>query len=442
MGKKFIRLAITIMFTLTCVFILETNSCLATDSKAPEITAVRVSSDDVTRPGVVTVEIDVHGEDCGIVEAGAVVNRTAYDAGGGSSNDRVGEHWEGKSIYDGTIKIDIPISSEAELGLWHVSNVWIYDSVGKGQTLNSFGSIDSDLDYYCYFRINGAYVLNPTFTVKDEFEYDSKVALSNPKLLSRIAAMDEGKTMGIVIDDDSNGILPKAAFDSIKGLDKRIVAYKDGYQWVFYGKDIDNETKDIDLRVKVKMVQGEEFLTNQNAVNVIFANNGILPCTTQFRLKSDYLYKLNQITGRMYLYYIRNGVPELEANPNFDLAFDGTDKWCYFDVNHNSSFVVTGSKVKSAKVVNTAIKKVTGKKKAFVISWAKKNYTGYQLRYSLKSSMKKAKTISIGKPSTTSKKITKIKSKKKYYIQIRTYKKLNGKNYYSSWSKKKAIKTK
>ena len=41
----------------------------------------------------------------------------------------------------------------------------------------------------------------------------------------------------------------------------------------------------------------------------------------------------------------------------------------------------------------------------------------------------------------TSKKITKLKAKKKYYVQIRTYKTVSGKNYYSSWSRVKSVTT-
>ena len=41
-----------------------------------------------------------------------------------------------------------------------------------------------------------------------------------------------------------------------------------------------------------------------------------------------------------------------------------------------------------------------------------------------------------------SKKVKKLKSGKKYYVKIRTYKTIKGKKYYSKWSKVKSIKTK
>lgn len=68
--------------------------------------------------------------------------------------------------------------------------------------------------------------------------------------------------------------------------------------------------------------------------------------------------------------------------------------------------------------------------------------TGYQIRYSLKSSMANAKTVTVSKNASTSKKVTKLKAKKKYYVQVRTYKTVNGTKYFSKWSGKKAVKTK
>ena len=91
--------------------------------------------------------------------------------------------------------------------------------------------------------------------------------------------------------------------------------------------------------------------------------------------------------------------------------------------------------------------KVAKAKKAFKAKWAKqsaakqKKFGGYQIRYSLKSNMKGAKYAYASKKSK-SKKISKLKKKTKYYVQVRTYTKKNGVTYYSKWSAKKVVKTK
>lgn len=90
------------------------------------------------------------------------------------------------------------------------------------------------------------------------------------------------------------------------------------------------------------------------------------------------------------------------------------------------------------------LKKVTPGSKKITISWAKMTtqVSGYQIRYSEKSSMKNAKSITISKNGQTSYVKKNLKSGKKYYVQIRTYKKVDGKKYYSSWSTKKYAKVK
>jgi hypothetical protein len=92
----------------------------------------------------------------------------------------------------------------------------------------------------------------------------------------------------------------------------------------------------------------------------------------------------------------------------------------------------------------TTITKLKKAKKAFTVQWKKqtKQTSGYQIRYATKKSMTGAKKVTIARNKTVSKKITKLKKKKTYYVQIRTYRKVGKKTYYSSWSKMKSVKTK
>ena len=95
----------------------------------------------------------------------------------------------------------------------------------------------------------------------------------------------------------------------------------------------------------------------------------------------------------------------------------------------------------ATNIPSTTITSVKTKSEAFMIKWKKKtNIAGYQIQYSTNSKFKKGnKTIKIKKAKTVSKKITGLKPSKKYYVRIRTYKIVNKKTYYSSWSKKKCI---
>lgn len=97
-------------------------------------------------------------------------------------------------------------------------------------------------------------------------------------------------------------------------------------------------------------------------------------------------------------------------------------------------------------VSKTTIKRLTSKKKGFTVKVAKKSkskVSGYQVRYSRNKSMSGAVVRNISsKYNKTSKTISKLKSKKRYYVQVRSYKIVNGKKYYSGWSSKKSVKTK
>ncbi len=91
----------------------------------------------------------------------------------------------------------------------------------------------------------------------------------------------------------------------------------------------------------------------------------------------------------------------------------------------------------ASKLPATSITSLSAKDNGFKIKWKKKSgITGYQIQYSTNSKFKKGnKSIKIKNAKTVSKKITKLKVAKKYYVRIRTYK---GKKY-SKWSKKKNI---
>lgn len=101
------------------------------------------------------------------------------------------------------------------------------------------------------------------------------------------------------------------------------------------------------------------------------------------------------------------------------------------------------TKTSSKNPKGTKIAKVkAGSKKLVVKVKAQKVKTnGYQIRYSLKKNMKGSKTITLTRNTRTSATIKKLKGRKTYYIQVRTYRKIGKKKYYSTWSKAVAKKT-
>ena len=93
-----------------------------------------------------------------------------------------------------------------------------------------------------------------------------------------------------------------------------------------------------------------------------------------------------------------------------------------------AKIVVKASKINSVKNYKGKKAKVTVKKAASV--------TGYQIQYGTKKNFKGAKHVNTRK---TSKYLTKLAKNKKYYVRVRTYKTVDGKLYFSSWSGAKTV---
>jgi hypothetical protein len=132
-------------------------------------------------------------------------------------------------------------------------------------------------------------------------------------------------------------------------------------------------------------------------------------------------YTVNLATGR-------KNVGKYSVKITLKNNYSGT-KTVYFKINPKS----------------TTISSLTKASKAFTVKWKKQatQTTGYQIQYSTSSTFASGnKTVTITSNKTTSKKISKLKAKKKYYVRIRTYKSVSGTKYYSSWSAKKYVTTK
>lgn len=97
---------------------------------------------------------------------------------------------------------------------------------------------------------------------------------------------------------------------------------------------------------------------------------------------------------------------------------------------------------------STTLTNLSSSKKKVKVKWKKQvsQTNGYQLQYSLNSNFKSAKLLNVTNNKVTTKLISNLKSKKKYYVRIRTYKnvKVNGKStkLYSKWSKSLNVKVK
>ena len=95
-------------------------------------------------------------------------------------------------------------------------------------------------------------------------------------------------------------------------------------------------------------------------------------------------------------------------------------------------------------LTSPSIKSATKKSKStkMTVKWTRnKSAAGYQIQYADNPFFYKPKTVTIKKNSTVSKQISKLSKSKKYYVRVRAYKKVSGKNKYSDWSLSSNVKS-
>lgn len=334
-------------------------------------------------------------------------------------------------------------------------------------------------------------------------EFNEK--LSSDSLVESIKSLDSGEKGAVEIN--GNGTLPKEAFDALKGKDAEIVCYSDQYKWTFNGKDIGNNTKDVNLLIDTSSVDdNSDSLSKVDVLKLEFADNGELPGKARVAIDKS-IIDTDATSDDLALYYV-DGDTYIPVDASIRYEKDAGETWCSFDVSHNSTYVLatkakiigckdsytyTGKSIKpSIKIIlngktlkagthytvsyaknklvgtatvlvhgkgdikgetstkfkivpkKTSISKVSSAKRAFTVKWKKQpaQTSGYEVRYSINPSMSGSKTKTISKNSILSKKISSLKAKRKYYVQVRTYKKVSGSKYYSSWSSTKSVKTK
>ena len=97
----------------------------------------------------------------------------------------------------------------------------------------------------------------------------------------------------------------------------------------------------------------------------------------------------------------------------------------------------------TTKTTTPKISKVTAGKKKATVKWSKvTGATGYEIYMSTKKSSGYKKVGTNTKNNKISYTKTKLKRKKKYYFKVRTYRIVNGKKVYSSYSNVKYVKVK
>lgn len=132
------------------------------------------------------------------------------------------------------------------------------------------------------------------------------------------------------------------------------------------------------------------------------------------------------------------------------LYIKGNGKYkLYAQSKNTKSYKVTvlSDKISSVNTKKHTVKAKSTKKKAVKVTWKQiyKDITAYEVQYSTsnKFSKKTTKTVVVKGKGNTSKTISKLKSKKTYYVRVRAYTdQTNNEKLYTTWSKTVKVKVK
>ncbi len=139
----------------------------------------------------------------------------------------------------------------------------------------------------------------------------------------------------------------------------------------------------------------------------------------------------------MYTYDNPNWPGKEEVGQWNDLNKDGTfgtEKWFGTEnFGYICEYEYTSAAPKKQKISSISSKKHQLKIKFNKISGC----SGYEVLYSTNKDFSDASTCTVSKNSVA---IKNLESKTKYYVKVRTFKKVGGVNFYGSWSKKNSVK--
>ena len=137
----------------------------------------------------------------------------------------------------------------------------------------------------------------------------------------------------------------------------------------------------------------------------------------------------------------------LKEGTDFTLSYQNNVKIGTATININGSSTYWGYRTIPFEIVPAAPKlaSVKGSKKSLEAKWTAgaSQTTGYEILCSTSKSFGKSKkTVRIKSNKSKSKTIKKLKRHQTYYVKVRAYKTVNGKTYYSAWSKSRKTGTK
>lgn len=289
------------------------------DFTKPELTAIHITPEDIVAPGIVKISLDIKEEESGMAEISLCLRNDVtrkeiyYHIDTNQNGGKTG-------IYSQIL----PMNMYTNAGSWGVEWLSLTDKQGNYKSYGwAVGDTPEDVDG------------NATFHVSNDLAIQLQTSLNNPRLPELLENMPEN---GVALLNPDTNIVNTDTFEAIEGTNKSIVINNDGIQWVFNGKDINSsDIKPINIQTDLRIVSGIDYGFDEQVMQIIFRDNGILPGIAKIRLKSDYLYAKYNAQGNLILSWLNSNGLQVEDND----VLCNEDTYTEFYVSHNSTFIVS-----------------------------------------------------------------------------------------------------
>lgn len=332
------------------------------DETAPTVNDIKILNDRemVTKPGILQFELDITEDGSGVVCV--EIEYEGLNGGEPDVNSRAiyrictKGYEDNQSVTNANIMLDRPLKTgkytlEVPVGSMKPNGAY---------EVHVRRMVDEAENEYVNYANQG---LRAKFTLDDEFDYCFEMGITNGNLFKAVQDMQEGTAARILLSNKAaDNILSKQIIKEIAGKNKTLVCYRDGYQWIFRGKDISrHQAKDLNLTTRIFTIEGEKLSSGKKAVGLSFENNGQLPGKVEFRFKSAFVKNYFGKEEVLRLYHVENTESGYETDidyigsdyehipseqANFKVVLDDKDAWCYVDLTHNSKYVVSDYKLK------------------------------------------------------------------------------------------------
>ena len=337
---------------------------------------------------------------------------------------------------------------------------------------NSTGEIFSIGDSFCFLKSSGTYVTYTWDYDKEEYVKSNQFNLNKAGKLSGDAiATPLGFTV-VGMGGNTDGSRGYDIFyvnenGEYQSVDNLVVAYDNLYDVraaygggmlfaegasytgsqlnkLYYTKSISCTHKDTKDVVTQKATPSKSGIIANRCIICGEKYYDVYGIKSVTLAKTEYVYNGKLIMPQVT---VKDLYGDVIDSSNYNVTYSGNCKTpgSYKVTVTFKGNLYSGSTAMTFKIVPkaTKIKKTKATSKKITVKWKKQaQCTGYQIQYSTNKNFKSAKTVTIKSNKTLKKTIKKLKGNKKYYVRVRTYSNVEGKNYYSSWSATKTVKTK